>query len=156
MYYGLVQKGNAMYYLKSEQSFDSAHFLSDYQGKCRNIHGHRWRVVIEIKSPVLQSQGPYKGMAVDFSKLKQDIKEETGYFDHALILEAGTLKKEVLNGLTEGNFRYVEVEFTPTAEEFSKYFYYKIKEKGYEVVRAWVYETPHNCASYGEDSCGTV
>ena len=37
-----------MYYLKTEHSFDSAHFLAGYEGKCRNIHGHEWRVVIEI------------------------------------------------------------------------------------------------------------
>ena len=37
-----------MYYLKTESSFDSAHFLKGYNGKCRNLHGHRWRVVVEI------------------------------------------------------------------------------------------------------------
>ena len=42
-----------MYYLKTEHSFDSAHFLAGYEGKCRNIHGHEWRVVIEICRPDL-------------------------------------------------------------------------------------------------------
>ena len=37
-----------MYYLKTEAAFDSAHFLKDYQGKCKNLHGHRWRVIISI------------------------------------------------------------------------------------------------------------
>ncbi|MEF2600873.1 MAG: 6-carboxytetrahydropterin synthase, partial [Fusobacterium mortiferum] len=33
-----------MYTLISEASFDSAHFLSGYNGKCKNIHGHRWTI----------------------------------------------------------------------------------------------------------------
>lgn len=45
-----------MYYLKTEQSFDSAHFLAGYNGKCRNIHGHEWRVVIEICRPDLDAE----------------------------------------------------------------------------------------------------
>ena len=36
-----------MYVLQTEQSFDAAHFLKDYKGKCSNIHGHRWRVVVQ-------------------------------------------------------------------------------------------------------------
>ena len=35
-----------MYILKTESSFDSAHFLSGYEGKCSNLHGHRWRIVL--------------------------------------------------------------------------------------------------------------
>lgn len=145
-----------MYYLKSEQSFDSAHFLADYNGKCRNLHGHRWRVVIEIKSPSLETKGQLSGMVVDFSELKKDIKEETDYFDHALIVEKGTLKKAALEALNEGGFRFIEVDFRPTAEEFSRYFYKKMTEKGYTVARASVYETPDNCASYEEDFYGRV
>ena len=37
-----------MYTLISEASFDSAHFLAQYEGKCRNIHGHRWTIKVEI------------------------------------------------------------------------------------------------------------
>lgn len=43
-----------MYYLKTESSFDSAHFLKGYDGKCRNLHGHRWRVVVEIAADQLR------------------------------------------------------------------------------------------------------
>lgn len=37
-----------MYILKTEQSFDSAHFLAGYEGKCRNLHGHRWKIEAEV------------------------------------------------------------------------------------------------------------
>ena len=45
-----------MYMLQTEQSFDAAHFLKGYKGKCSNIHGHRWRVVVSISSEKLSAE----------------------------------------------------------------------------------------------------
>lgn len=59
-----------MYILKTEQSFDSAHFLGGYEGKCRNIHGHRWRVVIEVKAEQLETEQPAPGHACGFADFK--------------------------------------------------------------------------------------
>ena len=64
-----------MYYLKTESSFDSAHFLKGYDGKCRNLHGHRWRVVVEIAADQLKDEGQTRGMLVDFSDLKNALKD---------------------------------------------------------------------------------
>lgn len=145
-----------MYYLKSEHSFDSAHFLANYEGKCRNIHGHRWRIIIEIMSSSLNTEEALDGMIVDFSTLKKDIKDEVDYFDHALIIEKGSMKASTLTVLKDENIRIVEVDFRPTAERFSKYFYDRLKRKGYQVKSATVYETPTNAASYEEDPHGTL
>ena len=46
-----------MYYIRSESSFDSAHFLKGYAGKCSNLHGHRWRVVVELQAEELIGEG---------------------------------------------------------------------------------------------------
>ena len=46
-----------MYGLKTEASFDSAHFLTDYYGKCENLHGHRWRCVVYLEADELQDEG---------------------------------------------------------------------------------------------------
>lgn len=145
-----------MYYLKSEHSFDSAHFLANYEGKCRNIHGHRWRIIIEIMSPSLNTDEALDGMIVDFSTLKKDIKAEVDYFDHALIIEKDSMKASTLSALKDENIRIVEVDFRPTAERFSKYFYDRLKRKGYQVKSATIYETPTNAASYEEDPHGTL
>ena len=64
-----------MYQLKTVADFDSAHFLSGYQGKCANIHGHRWHVEIEIQAEHLEMQGQMRGMLVDFGELKRDLKK---------------------------------------------------------------------------------
>lgn len=139
-----------MYTLKTEQSFDSAHFLAGYEGKCRNIHGHRWRVIIEIEGESLEAEGEKRGMLVDFGNLKADLKVLADSFDHALIIEAGSLKEKTVEALMEEDLRIIEVDFRPTAENFAHYFYWRMTDMGYNVREAVVYETPNNCASYRE------
>lgn len=137
-----------MYVLKTNASFDSAHFLKGYEGKCSNIHGHRWKVAVEVGSEELVSEGTNRGMIVDFSKLKDDLGSIADYLDHSLIIEKGSLKEKTLEVLKEEDFRIIEVDFRPTAENFAKYFYDKMKAFGYHVLETTVYETPNNCASY--------
>lgn len=137
-----------MYIIRVEHSFDSAHFLSDYSGKCSNIHGHRWKVEVEVFNQELFQGGQNKGMIVDFSQLKNDLKEILDYYDHSLIIEVGSLKKGTFECLIDEGFRIIEVEFRPTAENFSCFFYNKMINKGYQVRRVTVYETPTNSASY--------
>ena len=125
-----------MYILKTEASFDSAHFLSGYDGKCSNLHGHRWRIVLEVQTDELKDDLQHKGMYVDFGELKKDLRDIADSMDHALI------KSE--------NFRIIELDFRPTAENMAKYFYEKIKELGYSMKSVTVYETPANSAAYME------
>ncbi len=137
-----------MYTLKVEHSFDSAHFLAGYSGKCANIHGHRWRVIVETGAEALIEKGQQKGMVMDFSDFKKDVREILDCYDHSLIIEKGTLKEQTLKCLGEEGFRVIEVDFRPTAENFAYFFYNSIKSKGYGVRRVTVYETPSNCATY--------
>ncbi|MCR4601615.1 MAG: 6-carboxytetrahydropterin synthase QueD [Clostridia bacterium] len=140
-----------MFILRAENAFDSAHFLSDYEGKCRNIHGHRWKVQVEVQGRNLVEEGQNRGMVLDFGELKNDLKEECDALDHSLIFERGTLKEKTIEALSEENFRMKVVDFRPTAENFSKYFYERMKQRGYDVRMSTVYETPSNRASYIED-----
>jgi len=139
-----------MYILKAEHSFDSAHFLANYVGKCGNIHGHRWKVEIEVQSETLIESGQLEGMVVDFGDLKKDVKALIDFYDHALIIQEGTMRKETLACIKEDSFKVIEVTFRPTAENFAAFFYNIMKEKGYNVKRATVYETPTNSAVYEE------
>lgn len=139
-----------MYILKTEHSFDSAHFLSGYKGKCSNIHGHRWRVEFEIKSDSLIEGGQTDGMIIDFGDFKKSVKDMLDFYDHALIIEKDTMRKETLDCIKEDGFRVITVDFRPTAENFSRFFFYKLKSQGYKVHKTTVYETPTNSASYQE------
>lgn len=137
-----------MYILKAEASFDSAHFLHGYNGKCSNIHGHRWRICCEIKGDTLCEDGQLRGMIVDFGDLKKDLKKIADEYDHALIYEKNTLKPATEAALADEGFRTVVIPFRPTAENFSKMFYDRMSGIGYNVSRVTVYETPDNCAVY--------
>ena len=139
-----------MYKLKTKASFDSAHFLKDYDGKCSNIHGHRWTVEIKVGAETLESDTQNRGMVVDFSNLKRDLKEIADHFDHSLIMETGSLKQATEDALLAENLRIVKVDFRPTAENFTKYIYDEMAGRGYKVIEASVYETPNNVASYCE------
>lgn len=130
-----------MYIVSSESAFDAAHFLTNYEGKCKNIHGHRWRIVAEVKGEL------NNGMLIDFGILKKDLKDLCDYFDHSFIVEKNSLKDELLNMLKE-QFLIREVSFRTTAENFSKYFFETLQKKGYDVVSVSVYETPTNKAEY--------
>ncbi|MEE0464985.1 MAG: 6-carboxytetrahydropterin synthase QueD [Lachnospiraceae bacterium] len=132
-----------MYIVKTEDSFDSAHFLARYNGKCRNIHGHRWRVVIEIAGENLDD-----GMVVDFTDIKAALKSLTDNLDHSLVMEKDTLKPQTYECLVDEGFRIMIMDFRPTAENFAKYFFDEIKNKGFNIRAAEVYETPNNCARY--------
>ena len=139
-----------MYQLTTHASFDSAHFLAGYQGKCSNLHGHRWKLEVTVSSEELEGEGQIRGMVVDFGELKNDVKDLADEFDHCLIIETGSLKEKTMEVLAEEDFRIIQVDFRPTAENFAKYFYDRMKEKEYQVCQVKVYETPNNMAGYGE------
>lgn len=139
-----------MYILKTDYSFDSAHFLSGYEGKCSNIHGHRWKVELEVMTMKLKTDKQLNGMHVDFSTLKDDLKDCVDKLDHCLIIEKGSLKDKTMEALNEEGFKIIELDFRPTAENMSKYFYDEMTGYGYDVKCVTVYETPNNCASYCE------
>ena len=134
-----------MYTLKTEHSFDAAHFLYGYEGKCSNIHGHRWRVVAEVSSDELETTGQNRGMYVDFGDFKIDLKEIVVFLDNCIFIET------TLKALQDENFRIIQFAFRPTAENMAKYFYDKMIGRGYRVKQITVYETPNNAASYTQD-----
>jgi 6-pyruvoyltetrahydropterin/6-carboxytetrahydropterin synthase len=70
-----------MYQLFVEEHFDAAHYLRNYHGKCENLHGHRFRVVVRLKATKLDETG----LAYDFAQLKRQLREVIARFDHACL-----------------------------------------------------------------------
>lgn len=139
-----------MYILTAEASFDSAHFLAGYHGKCRNIHGHRWLIKVEAAGDELQQAGQMRDMVIDFGDLKKEVKAVADYFDHGLIVEKNTLRAKTFAVLQEEGFKLIEVDFRPTAEKLAKYIFDSLKGKQLPVKQVTVYETPANSAAYSE------
>ena len=138
-----------MYSLKTSAAFDSAHFLAGYNGKCANIHGHRWVIEALVAQEELIESGEKRGMILDFSDLKKAVRAIAERFDHMLIIEAGSLKPTTIAALEDEGFRLREVSFRPTAENFAKYFYGLLKSD-LPVKSVTVFETPDTCAVYEE------
>ncbi|MDO4182925.1 MAG: 6-carboxytetrahydropterin synthase [Coriobacteriia bacterium] len=140
-----------MYGLKTESSFDAAHFLTDYHGKCENLHGHRWRVVAYLEQAELQAEGSYKDMVVDFGEFKGALRALTEAFDHSFVVEEGSLAPETMACLEREGFTLSVVPFRTTAENLARYFFQCLADQGLPVSQVDVYETPNNCAVYRHD-----
>ena len=134
--------------LKTEASFDAAHFLADYYGKCENLHGHRWRVVAYLEQNELQSEGTMRDMVLDFGVFKRGLRELCEEYDHTFLVEEGTLKPATIAALEGEGFSLTVVPFRTTAENLARHFADELIASGLPCSQVDVYETPLNCATY--------
>ena len=140
-----------MYYLRTEESFDAAHFLKDYDGKCSNLHGHRWRVACEAAGEALREDPQELGMLMDFGDLKAALRAICAEYDHRFLYEAGSLRAKTVEALTEEGFELVPLPARPTAENLARLIWERLAAMGIPVSRVEVWETPNNCAAYEPD-----
>ncbi|MBQ9057946.1 MAG: 6-carboxytetrahydropterin synthase [Atopobiaceae bacterium] len=140
-----------MYRLKTEAHFDSAHFLTDYYGKCENLHGHRWRVVAYVCAEELQSSGTEKDMVMDFGVFKRKLRELADSLDHRFLVEEGSLAPSTIAALEGEGFELCMLPFRTTAENLAHYIFDELAHRGMPVCQVDVYETPNNCATYIKD-----
>ncbi|MBE9484041.1 MAG: 6-carboxytetrahydropterin synthase [Bacteroidetes bacterium] len=98
-------------------SFEMAHILQDYDGPCRNIHGHSYKLFVTVSgTPIQDESSPKKGMVMDFKDLKAIVKDHIVMrFDHALVMSSKTDP-----GLIESMKKHMEkliiVDYQPTSE----------------------------------------
>lgn len=140
-----------MYGLRTEAAFDSAHFLTDYYGKCENLHGHRWRVVITLSEPELKSEGTMRDMVLDFGVFKKAVRDLADSFDHTFLVEEGSLSPATIEALENEGFALTIVPFRTTAENLARYFFERLTDQGLPVLEVEVDETPNNRAFYRND-----
>lgn len=117
--------------LTKEFNFEMAHALKGYDGACRNIHGHSYRLsVTVIGEPSNMADDPKLGMALDFTILKRIVGQYiVDKYDHALILMEHTEQKELHKELKK-EFEKVEiVNYQPTCENMISRFAELIMEK---------------------------
>lgn len=98
-------------------SFDMAHALEGYDGPCKNIHGHTYRLAVTVSGKVLNdSSHPKNGMVIDFTDFKSIVeKQVVKVFDHALVLQRSSVFAELLSErLSENNI--LLTEYQPSCE----------------------------------------
>ena len=138
------------YGLRTEVAFDSAHFLADYYGRCENLHGHRWRVVVTIATDELQKAGTMRDMVLDFGEYKRQVRSLAKELDHTFLVEEGTLRPTTISALEEEGFSLTILPFRTTAENLACYFAERLRQLGLPVSQVECYETPNNCAIWHE------
>lgn len=137
-----------MYGLKTEACFDSAHFLTDYYGKCENLHGHRYRAVVYLEAESLQDAGTMRDMVLDFGVFKRAVRALAEDLDHTFLVEEGSLADATLAALEGEGFKLTMLPFRTTAENLARYFCERLTEQKLPVAQVDMYETPNNCAIY--------
>ena len=137
-----------MYGLNTEAAFDSSHFLTDYYGKCENLHGHRWRVEVTLEQEELQTEGTMRDMVLDFGVFKKAVRALAEELDHTFLVEEGSLKPETMACLEAEGFSLTVLPFRTTAENLARYIFDELEAQGYPVAEVEVDETPNNQAFY--------
>lgn len=117
-------------------SFEMAHALRNYDGLCRNIHGHSYKMDITLAGqPLHDESSPKNGMVMDFGDLKRLVNEEIiSLLDHALVLNAKT-DAQLVEALKQNYEKIVIVDFQPTTENLLNYIADKLKAKLSERVK---------------------
>ena len=107
--------------ITKEFRFEGAHALMDYDGKCRHIHGHSYRLMITVEGvPSLREGDPKIGMIVDFGDLKDIVETHiVKHFDHALLLRRNAPLAEEISGAYQN---VLLLDFQPTCEQLTLHF----------------------------------
>lgn len=110
-------------------SFETGHALFGYDGKCRNVHGHSYKLsVTVIGKPITDTSHVKLGMVIDFTDLKKIVKEEiVDKFDHATVFNKNTPHVELAKELMERGHNVILAEYQPTSENMVLDFADKIK-----------------------------
>jgi len=112
-------------------SFETGHALYGYDGKCKNVHGHSYKLsVTVIGKPISDNSNVKFGMVIDFSDLKKIVKEEiVDVFDHATVFNKNTPHVELAAELENRGHHVILVNYQPTSENMVTDFAHKIKNR---------------------------
>ena len=112
-------------------AFETGHALYGYDGKCKNVHGHSYKLsVTVIGQPISDNTNVKYGMVIDFGDLKKIVKEEiVDVFDHATVFNKNTPHIELAKELQARDHNVLLVDYQPTSEMMVIDFAQKIKQR---------------------------
>lgn len=111
-------------------TFETGHALYGYDGKCKNVHGHSYKLsVTVIGTPISDNSHVKFGMVIDFGDLKKIVKAEiVDVFDHATVFNKNTPHVELAAELSNRGHNVLLVDYQPTSEMMVIDFAEKIKK----------------------------
>jgi 6-pyruvoyltetrahydropterin/6-carboxytetrahydropterin synthase len=133
-------------------SFETGHALYGYDGKCRNVHGHSYRLsVTVIGTPIKDADNVKFGMVIDFSDLKKIVKEEiVDVFDHATVFNQNTPHVELAKELSDRDHNVLLVDYQPTSEMMVIDFAKKINNRLPKNIQLHSLKLQETATSYAE------
>ena len=133
-------------------SFETGHALYGYDGKCRNVHGHSYKLFVTvIGNPISDSSHVKFGMVIDFSDLKKIVKEEiVDVFDHATVFNKNTPHVELAKELSDRGHSVLLVDYQPTSEMMVIDFAEKIKQRLPKQTQLFSLRLQETATSYAE------
>ena len=117
--------------ITKEFSFETGHALYGYDGKCRNVHGHSYKLAVTVIGKPISEPGEVKlGMVIDFGDLKKIVKQEVvDPFDHATVFNKNTPHIELAQELESRGHKVILADYQPTSENMVIDFAKKISAK---------------------------
>ena len=117
--------------ITKEFTFETGHALYGYDGKCRNVHGHSYKLSVTVIGTPIQEEGHKKlGMVIDFGDLKQIVKEEVvDPFDHATVFNSTTPHVDLASTLEKSGHKVILADYQPTSENMVIDFAGKIRAR---------------------------
>ena len=122
-----------MFRISVETHFAASHQIYGYEGACGELHGHTWKVEVEVKT----DQTDERGISFDFKELKAITESIVQQLDHHHLNEVSPFDRE-----------------NPTAENLSRYIYEKVSEElpsHINISRVTVWESENYAVSYSEE-----
>ena len=135
-----------------EFSFEMAHALWNYDGPCRNVHGHSYRLFVTLTgTPVNDIENPKNGMVIDFTDLSNIIRKEIiDVFDHSVVIN-NKFDGDKLKLLHQMFGNIIVVDYQPTCENLIVDFAERISHfipKGVKLHNLRLYETARSFAEW--------
>ena len=133
-------------------TFETGHALYGYDGKCRNVHGHSYKLsVTVVGTPITDTNNVKLGMVIDFGDLKKIVKEEiVDVFDHATVFNKNTPHVELAKELENRGHNVLLVDYQPTSEMMVIDFADKIKRRLPESIKLHSLRLRETDTSYAE------
>ena len=133
-------------------SFETGHALYGYDGKCKNVHGHSYKLSVTVIGTPITDKGNVKyGMVIDFGDLKKIVRREiVDVFDHATVFNKNTPHIELANELKDRGHDVILVDYQPTSENMVIDFADKIKQHLPETIKLYSLRLQETDTSFAE------
>lgn len=127
----LIQYYMSTIRITKQFSFETGHALYGYDGKCKNVHGHSYKLSVTVSGKPIDDNTNVKfGMVIDFGDLKKIVNEEVvDLFDHATVFNKNTPHIELAKELKDRGHHVILVDYQPTSEMMVIDFAAKIKAR---------------------------